>query len=747
MTQVIGNEVQILPHLVERTSEMAHGFRFKAEPYIGERGDTFGVTRQENGYNFAIHVNGANAVDFCLYNPEDPNNAELRWQLNETEIAPDGRKIYTGFIRGLMPGDLYGIRVDRSKKPKDYDDLLVDPYAKAITRLGMPDQSDSPLFCVITDSASDIEMVDKPVINPKERVIYETHIRDATKHNPDIPEELRGTYAGFGHPANIEHLLQLGIKSVELQPVHQFVSEEPLVKRGMVNHWGYNTLGFFAPHEGYSSDKRPGAQIPEFKTMVNALHAAGIEVILDVVYNHTADGPHKYETDDGRIIPSPTYSLRGLDDEGYYHRSPNEDEPAYYDTTGCGNTVDTSKPAAAQLVERSLEYWAEEMGVDGFRFDLAPSVGSHGFFRSLKQNPKLTDCLMIAEPWSWGCGYPKSSYASIGIPEWNGEFRDEVRDFWRGQGSLGRLAYVMAGSFSSNNVINLITAHDGFRLRDLVSYDYKHNERNRQPTNNGEDNNRSYNHGVEGDTDDPSVNNLREITLHNMVNTLFMSRGVPMWNGGDELLHTQKGNNNAYCREATDTEEEDIHSYPWEQLSPNQKKMVHKVAGAIAIRKSSSTGDPTATTSKLSASPIGERGLDWFNSKGYRMSNEDWTGRVMGMYSSGRAGSTDSESYITYVNGSAEEVQVRLPEVLAAAGDYVFVSDAKSGEINPDGIRIVPETFTLGAMSSAVVKRISSRLPHSEIQNSNLPKINFPTVGRNIIDIQHSNGQRSLQDA
>ncbi len=708
-----------------RTSE-TYGILLNAEKYHGTRGDTFGLTQQQNGYNFAIHASGdAKDVDFCYYDPGSGNI--IRWALEPSEQTPEGAKIFTGFIPGLQPNDLYTVRVDRDN-PASYNVNLLDPYAKAITRLGQPDSPDSPAYCVATGPECDIPMVEKPVIDQSQLVIYEAHIANSTAQNPDIPAELRGTYLGFVHPANLEHLKKLGITAVEIEPPMQFFSEPMLGERGMVNDWGYNTIGFHAPHEGYAT--QPGEQVREWKLMVNALHEAGIAVIADVVYNHTADGPIRYTNHDGKQVDSPTYSLRGLDDDGYYRRKfVGADGVEYYeDTTGCGNNIDTAKPAAAKLVRDSLVYWVTEMGVDGARFDLAPSVGGAEFFTSLKNDPALKDCLMIAEPWSWGCGYPKGSYGEAGLPEWNGEFRDTVRDFWRGRESLGKLAYVMAGSFNPDGVVNFVTAHDGFSLKDLVTYNDKHNWQNGEQNRDGADDNRSYNHGVEGPTDDPAINELRRKTMHNFIHTLLMSRGIVMMLGGDEVGRTQNGNNNAYCRAIEATGDDNPYAKNW-QMTPEAQSMFNTYAGAIELRKSSTLGVHDANISKIADSPIDERGLDWFNLWGTRMNNGDWQGKVMGLFASGRAGSNDADTYLTYVNGYESDVQVSLPHVPGAAGDYVLVSDSSTGEIDPEGIKIMPSTFALGAMSSVILRRISSRLPEAQLSaQPNYPQLEFPIL-------------------
>ena len=749
--------------VIGRSDEHSYGPLFQVERYLGDRGEVFGLTKQEKGYNFSIRVDAdVKSVDFCVPDRDGVQANGLRWELYRMEDTPNGAAIWGGHIAGLMEGDLYSVRVDREDDPHSYQTALLDPYAYSITRLGYPDHPNSPVFGRVIDTADDIVVSGGPTIDPQKRVIYETHIGDATQNHPDIPEELRGTFLGFSHPAHVEHLKKLGVTSVEVVPM-QFVTEDVLIERKRLNHWGYNTLGFFAPHEGYAT--APGRQVREWKLMVNALHEAGIEVIADVVYNHTADGPlHREVIFNGETVDvgSHTYSLRGLDNEGYYGTYTNEEgERDYWDTTGCGNNVDTRKPAAAQLVRDSLVYWTTRMGIDGARFDLAPSVGDNAFFKWLKQHPKLSDLLMIAEPWSWGAGYPKTTFANVGMPEWNGEdFRDPVRDFWRGQGNLGALAYAMEGSYNPQEVVNFLTAHDGDTLLDLVSYNEKHNLPNGENNQDGTNDNRAWNHGVEGLPEDlPSqererIIELRRKTIHNMMHTLFMSWGMVMWLGGDEKLHTQHGNNNAYCRRI-DGNEVDIHARNWE-LDSAQQHMVETVTKLITLRQQGAMGNPRATVDELPESPIHERGQDRFSLWGERIERaedrQDETmksymneSRVIGMYTSGQM--DDNASYLTYVNGSPDDVQVSLPKELAAAGDYVLVSDTESGRVNPDGLELTPQIFTLKAMSSVILKRVSSRLPERQLSS---PKTNrrfsFPSIN-NVIQVTYGdvNGAQPLQ--
>ena len=538
MTTVVDRESSSPQTGVEHryNDDEAYGILFDAEKYSVDGEPNLGITLREDGCDFAVHVsNDARAVDFCAINPANPGGS-IRWRLHPVPNSPDGAKIYTGFMPDIMPGDLYGLRVERDD-PGSYHNLLLDPYAKAITRLGQPDHPDSPAYSVIVEEES--STTTRPNIDPKDRVIYEAHIKNSTMLHPDIPEELRGTYLGFCHPAHTAHLKELGITTVQIMPIMQFFSEEFLADAGKVNHWGYNTAGFFAPHEGYAHDKRPGAAIKEVKSMIDTLHAEGFEVVLDVVYNHTAEGG----------IDAPPHSLRGLDNEGYYRTFTDDaGRQNYWDETGCGNNVDTTKPAAAKLILDSLRYWHEVMGADGFRFDLAGSMIGNGFFAALREDERLKDCLMIAEPWH-AYGYDdRGQFARKGIPEQDGWGRDYMRNFWgRGEKSLEKLrGFLEARDMGPAGTVNLITAHDGFTLYDLTAYNTKHNEANGENNRDGADDNRSWNHGCEGPTEDPEVNRQRRRTARNLITMLAMSRGIPMILGGDETLHTQGGNNNPF---------------------------------------------------------------------------------------------------------------------------------------------------------------------------------------------------------
>jgi len=510
----------------------------------------------------------ADAVEVCLF---DDDGSERRVELPERTAH-----VWHGLVAGVAPGARYGLRVHGPWAPGEGlrcngAKLLLDPHATAIDgevqwgqavfghRFDDPGTADgedsAPLMprCIVTDRSFEWEGDRRPGIPLEETVVYETHVKGLTRCHPEVPEDLRGTYAGLAHPAVTGYLVDLGVTAVELLPVHQFVQDSHLLEQKLSNYWGYNSIGFLAAHGAYSSAGTGGAQVTEFKSMVRALHAAGLEVILDVVYNHTAEGNHM----------GPTLSMKGLDNPAYY-RLVDDDRAHYFDTTGTGNSLNVGHPATLRLILDSLRYWVSEMHVDGFRFDLATTLTrQHGeldihsaFLNLVHQDPILAPVKMIAEPWD------TAGYQLGGFParwsEWNGKFRDTVRDFWRGEdGTLGELALRLTGSgdiYSSDRrqptaSVNFVTAHDGFTLADLTAFNDKHNEANGEDNNDGESNNSSWNCGAEGDTDDSEVLELRARQRRNLLGTLLLSAGVPMILGGDEMARTQGGNNNAYCQD------------------------------------------------------------------------------------------------------------------------------------------------------------------------------------------------------
>ncbi len=534
-----------------------------------------GATWDGEGVNFALYAENATRVDLCLFDePKDSRETAC------VRLADRSNHVWHVYLPGIKPGQLYGYRIDGPFEPSEghrfnRNKVLIDPYAKAIAgtiswhdslfgyEMGHPDgdlhfsETDSSPYIpksVVVDGQFDWEG-DKPLKTPYNKtIIYETHVKGFTKLHPEIPEEWRGTYKGMGHPATIKYLQELGITAVELMPVHHFVTDKHLVDKGLTNYWGYNTIGFFAPDVRYAASGIRGEQVREFKEMVKALHKAGIEVILDVVYNHTGEGNHL----------GPTLSFRGIDNASYYRLT--EDKRYYMDYTGTGNTLNARLPSVLRLIMDSLRYWVLDMHVDGFRFDLAATLARElhevdrlsAFFDIIHQDPVISQVKLIAEPWDIGEGGYQVGKFPAGWAEWNGRYRDSIRDYWRGaDSSLAEFASRFTGSADlykeeyrrPTSSINFITAHDGFTLADLVSYNEKHNEANGENSQDGESHNRSWNCGAEGPSDDPLINTLRQRQQRNFLTTLFLSQGVPMLLAGDEAGRTQQGNNNAYCQD------------------------------------------------------------------------------------------------------------------------------------------------------------------------------------------------------
>ena len=526
-----------------------------------------GVSFTNGTVDVAVYSETADAVDVCLF---DADGTETRVRLTERT-----GHVFHGLVPQAQVGSRYGLRVHGEWAPErglrhNAAKLLLDPYARAIegqytwgqaafghrlddpTAIDDTDSAPSAPRCLVVDDSFDWGDDAPPLTPLDETIVYEVHVKGFTQLHPDVPEEIRGTYAGLAHPAAVQHLTDLGVTAVELLPVHWFAQDSHLEEKGLRNYWGYNSLGFFAPHADYSSADDGAQQVEEFKQMVKALHAAGLEVILDVVYNHTAEGNHQ----------GPTLSFKGIDNASYYRLV--EEEPAsYFDTTGTGNSLNVGHPAALALIMDSLRYWVTEMHVDGFRFDLATTLtrqdgdaAVHSAFLTLiHQDPVLAAVKMIAEPWD------TAGYQVGGFPadwsEWNGKFRDDVRDFWQGGDVLGTFSQRILGSpdiyqegrRSPLSSVNFITAHDGFTLADLTAYAEKHNEANGEDNNDGESDNKSFNGGVEGPTDDEGVTAYRDRQRRNLLATVLLSAGVPMLLGGDELGRTQQGNNNAYCQD------------------------------------------------------------------------------------------------------------------------------------------------------------------------------------------------------
>ena len=601
-----------------------------------------GATWDGEGTNFALYCENGTGVDLCLFD-DDGNETTLAL----TQVT---NFVWHGYLPGIGPGTRYGFRVHGPYEPSNghrfnRSKLLLDPYAKAIEgRVNWgPDtfgyewgEEDADLTynevddahsipkCIVVDTTFDWGNDHPPRTNWHDTVIYETHARGFTKTHPGIPEEIQGSYMGLAHPAAIEHLQLMGVTAVELLPVHHFLTQKFLLDKGLVNYWGYDSIGYFAPESTYSSSGERGEQVTEFKEMVKALHAAGIEVILDVVYNHTGEGNEM----------GPTLSFRGIDNSSYYRLVP-DDLRFYFDVTGTGNSLNVGNPQVMKLIMDSLRYWVTEMHVDGFRFDLASALARQlfevdklsTFFQIIHQDPVLEHVKLIAEPWDVGEGGYQVGNFPPGWSEWNGKYRDTVRDYWRGESAtLAEFAFRLTGSsdlyeddgrspFAS---INFVTAHDGFTLNDLVSYNEKHNEENGEDGMDGESHNRSWNCGEEGPTDDPEISRLRERQKRNFITTLALSQGVPMILGGDEMGRTQFGNNNGYCQD------NDISWYDWSQADENllllgftRRVMQFRRRHRVFRRHHFFHGR------ELHGSGVSDIG--WFDLSGEEMTDEQWS--------------------------------------------------------------------------------------------------------------------------
>ena len=643
-----------------------------------------GATPGEGGTNFAVASAVADGMALCLF---DEAGAETQIPLRDYDAG-----VWHAFVPGIGEGQAYGYRAAGPYDPArgvrcNPAKLLLDPYARAFSGsvtfgpevLGYaadnpdtPSAADSaasvPRSLVMAEDAFRWREATHPRHRFSDTIIYELHVKGFTMRHPGIPPELRGTYAGLGHEAAIAHLLDLGVTAVELLPVHESVPESFLLQRGLTNYWGYNTIGYFAPHQGYSAAVRagkPGGQVDEFKAMVDALHAAGLEVLLDVVFNHTAEA--------GQL--GPTLCYRGLDNRGYY-RLDDDDPRLYYDTTGCGNSLNAGDPVTLQLIMDSLRYWLTQMHVDGFRFDLATTLGRQdggfqqvsAFFDLVAQDPVVSMAKLIAEPWDVG---QFDSYDLGRFPprwrEWNGKYRDTMRDFWRSHPvGLGEFATRFCGSSDlyagsrrrPTASVNLITVHDGFTLRDLVSYDDKHNEANGESNRDGTSDNRSWNCGAEGPTDDPDVLALRSRQSRAMLTTLLLSFGVPMLLGGDEMGRTQQGNNNAYCQD------NEIAWVDWAQPDTALQDFTRRL---VALRKAHPVFRRRRFLSGTEASE-----LRWFTPAGTEMTAADWSdegARAIGLYLDGSddpdraADGTPmfDDDFLVFVNAWWEPLDFVLP--------------------------------------------------------------------------------------
>ncbi|MGR8007452.1 glycogen debranching protein GlgX [Streptomyces hypolithicus] len=647
-----------------------------------------GATYDGAGTNFAVYSEAADRIELCLLHDD---GSETAVELRESDAF-----VRHAFLPGIMPGQRYGYRVHGPHAPLEgircnSAKLLLDPYAKAISgkvdwgeavygyHFGKPDSRNDldsaphTMASVVVNPYFDWGDDRPPRTDYHRTILYEAHVKGLTMTHPDLPDDLRGTYAALAHPSIISHLTELGVTALELMPVHQFVNDHRLADANLSNYWGYNTIGFFAPHNAYASWGDRGQQVLEFKSAVRALHQAGIEVILDVVYNHTAEGNHL----------GPTLSFRGLDNASYYRLA---DDPQYYmDTTGTGNSLLMRSPHVLQLIMDSLRYWVTEMHVDGFRFDLAATLARQfhevdrlsSFFDLVQQDPVVSQVKLIAEPWDVGeGGYQVGNFPPLWT-EWNGKYRDTVRDMWRGEPrTIAEFAGRLTGSSDLYQddgrrplaSINFATCHDGFTLADLVSYNDKHNEANGEGNRDGESHNRSWNCGAEGETDDPEINELRARQMRNFVATLMLSQGVPMLSHGDEFARTQGGNNNAYCQDnevswvnwpEKDDEEGTLHAFTRAMVWLRRDHPVFRRRRFFHGRPVEGTHDDLSD-------------IAWFTPDGATMAQRDWQAahaKALTVFLNGHAISEpgprgeriSDDSFLLMFNASAEELDFAVP--------------------------------------------------------------------------------------
>ncbi|MDB5250883.1 MAG: glycogen debranching protein [Flaviaesturariibacter sp.] len=687
-----------------------------------------GATWDGNGVNFALYSENATGVELCFY--ESNSSVETaRFRLQERS-----HHVWHGYIPGVRPGQHYGYRVHGSYDPANglrfnANKLLLDPYAKAISgslhwhpalfgyKLGDEaadmsfDETDSAPFvpkAVVINQNFDWDGDKAPQIPYHKTIIYEAHVRGFTQLHPGIPEEIRGTYSALAHPVTIRYLKDLGITALELMPVHYFITDGQLESNGLSNYWGYNTICFFAPDVRYSSKGGVHEQVFEFKSMVKALHEAGIEVILDVVYNHTAEGNQL----------GPTISFRGIDNSSYYRLT--DDRRYYMDYTGCGNTLNANLPNVLRLIMDSLRYWILDMHVDGFRFDLASTLARElhevnrlsSFFDIIHQDPVISQVKLIAEPWDIGEGGYQVGKFPPGWAEWNGKYRDCMRDYWRGADSmLSEFAERFTGSSDlyKNDYrrptasINFITAHDGFTLRDLVSYNEKHNEANGENNNDGESHNRSWNCGAEGETGDAAINELRRRQVRNFLTTLFLSQGVPMLVSGDELYKTQGGNNNAYCQD---------NEISWINWQEADEELLDFTRNLIHIYKSHPVFSRRRWFKGQPIKGVGLEDINWFLPEGVEMNEDNWNqdfAKSLGVFLNGKAlrtvtpqgePETDDSFYVIF-NAHSDAVPFRLPPQ-KYGNHWVKIIDTTVAAVG-DGDRIYKDEDILEVGGRSVV--------------------------------------------
>jgi isoamylase len=693
-----------------------------------------GASWDGNGVNFALYSENATKVDLCLFDDQNAKEEKERIELKDVTAY-----VWHAYLPGIKPGQLYGYRVHGPYEPEkghrfNYNKLLIDPYAKAIAGevdwkthvfgyqfgsdqkdLSFDEQDSAPGIpkCVVIDPSFDWGNDRHPKTPWHRTVIYEVHVKGATKLHPAIPEELRGTYAGIASEPFINHLKDLGITAIELLPVHDFLNDKHLVDKGLSNYWGYNTTNFFSPTSRYVSAGNMGEQVREFKGMVKILHSHGIEVILDVVYNHTSEGNEL----------GPTLSFRGIDNTVYYHLV-KEDLRHYMDYTGTGNSLNVNHPQVLQLIMDSLRYWVNEMHVDGFRFDLAAALARElhevdklaAFFDIVHQDPVISQVKLIAEPWDVGEGGYQVGNFPVLWTEWNGKYRDTIRSAIKGDDNqAAEFAYRITGSsdlYQSDGrrpfaSINFVTAHDGFTLQDLVSYNEKHNEANGENNKDGSDNNMSWNCGAEGPTDDEEIIILREQQKRNFITTLFLSQGVPMLLGGDELSRTQQGNNNGYCQD------NEISWFDWElddrkkEFLDFTKRIIHFMHDHPAFRRRKYLKGEKINDSDL-------KDIQWIRPDGNEITDEEWKApdmKTLGFILSGDAIDEYNEkgelrvddTFLVWMNFRHEDVKCTVPPISTGSNWEVVISTGTEIKISGENFLSGSDAFDLPARSIAVL--------------------------------------------
>lgn len=646
------------------TSPSAH-----ASSLLSPAFDDLGVSIGPEGGTLRVWSAHATSMRLVIFDDTD-----LDWIVEEVELTRTDEGVWQGSTPNLRRGSRYAVRADGPHEGGDVfnvQNLLVEPYAKGLVQAAYDQWR-----CVVVDTNFDWGDVRKPAVPMPRTVIYEGHVKGLTKRHPDVPPALHGTYAGLAHPAMIQHLLSLGVTSVELLPVHAFTTEPRLLQLGLANYWGYNSVNFFSPHAPYATEESrrqgPDAILREFKGMVKLLHQAGLEVILDVVYNHTSE----------EGIGGAHTSFRGIDNRSYYRQ---QDDGAYIDVTGTGNAVNTSTDAAARLVLDSLRYWANDLQIDGFRFDLAATLGrdenhaftpDHPLLKAIADDPLLKDVKLIAEPWDVGMGGWQTGNFGEGWNEWNDRYRDRVRNFWlsdvdyaRRAASapvgIGGFANRLAGSantFSEDRgplaSVNFVTAHDGFTLRDLVSYDVKHNLGNGEHNRDGADTNRSFNHGAEGRTDDAGILAVRRKAMRNLLGTLLLSAGVPMITAGDEFGRTQRGNNNAYCHDSPLT------WLAWDH-APWQQDLLQHVQRLIQVRQENQALRPSRFD-RLGERTISASAMEWYDENGETMSENRWSDpshRTLQYLATSISADDTQNRILLMVHGNESDIDVTFPDV------------------------------------------------------------------------------------